>query len=211
MPRAAAGARRSDIVADLTSAGTVARVPVWLTDVEYRTLSAACDRLIPVGDTPGALSCGVPDYIDGLLGAFTFDPPRIWAGGPVSGRHGGEPGFTVFLPLGTLEELAWRTRIEGSLGLPERELNGPVVGWQERYRHGLASLDEDFAEAGPEEQDQRLEREREFTALLYEHCCEGMYGAPEYGGNRDGAGWRAVGFAGDVQPRGWSADEVSGA
>lgn len=39
MPRAAAGARRSDIVADLTSAGTVARVPVWLTDVEYRTLS----------------------------------------------------------------------------------------------------------------------------------------------------------------------------
>ena len=36
------------------------------------------------------------DYIDGFLGAFTFDPPRIWAGGPTSGRHGGVAGFATF-------------------------------------------------------------------------------------------------------------------
>ena len=29
------------------------------------------------------------------------------------------------------EELAWRTRIEGSLGHPEREFNGPTRGWQD--------------------------------------------------------------------------------
>jgi hypothetical protein len=39
--------------------------------------------------------------------------------------------------------------------------------------------------------------------------CEGMYGAPEYGGNRDQAGWKAIGFSGDVQPRGWTDVEVS--
>ncbi len=65
-------------------------MPVWLTAQEYRILEAACDRLIPADDTPGAVAAGAPDYIDGLLGAFLFDPPRIWAGGPTSGRYGGE-------------------------------------------------------------------------------------------------------------------------
>ena len=47
--------------------------------------------------------------------------------------------------------------------------------------------------------------------LLFEHACEATYGAPEYGGNRDLAGWRAIGYEGDVQPRGWSDAEVTGA
>jgi hypothetical protein len=185
-------------------------MPVWLTDVEYRILAAACDRLIPADDTPGATEAGVPDYIDMLLGAFAVDPPRIWACGPTSGRRGGSAAFTRFHRLSPLDELAWRTRIEGSAGLPEREFNGPVIGWQERYRLGLAALGEDFAGVPPEEQDERLQRDEAFTDLLYEHCCEGMYGAPEYGGNRDLAGWRAIGFAGDVQPVGWSDAEVAG-
>ena len=36
-----------------------------------------------------------------------------------------------------------------------------------------------------------------------------MYGAPEYGGNRDGVGWAYIGYEGDVQPRGYSDAEVS--
>ena len=34
--------------------------------------------------------------------------------------------------------------------------------------------------------------------------------ATPYGGNRDIVGWRTIGFAGDVQPRGYSDEEVSG-
>ena len=185
-------------------------MPQWFTEGEYRILCAACERLIPEDETPGAVGAGVPDYIDGLLGAFLVDPPRIWAGGPTSGRHGGEAAFGAFLALSRLDELAWRTRIEGSRGLPEREFNGPVEGYQERYRVGLAALGPGFCDADPEEQRRRLEADGDFVALLYEHCCEGMYGAPEYGGNRDLAGWRAIGYAGDVQPRGWSDDEVAG-
>ena len=60
-----------------------------------------------------------------------------------------------------------------------------------------------------EEQDRRLREHATFTKLLYEHACEGMYGAPEYGGNRDLGGWRAIDFDGDVQPRGWTDAEVS--
>jgi len=185
-------------------------MPLFLTEDELRILRAACDRLIPEDETPGATSAGVPDYIDGLLGAFLVDPPRIWAGGPTSGRHGGEAAFARFHRLSRLDELAWRTRIEGSRGIPERKFNGPVRGLQERYRSGLAELGADFDAVEPEDQDERLRSCRSFTALLYEHCCEGMYGAPEYGGNRLGAGWESVEFPGDVQPRGWSDAEVAG-
>jgi hypothetical protein len=196
----------------------VPATPAYLAPAEYAVLAAACERLIPAvapapdggGGHPGAGALGVADYIDGLLGAFLVDPPRIWAGGPFSGRAGGEARFARFLPLGRGEELAWRTRIEGSQGRPEREFNGPVVGWQARYRDGLAALGGDFPTVAPEEQDRRLDADPEFKQLLFEHACEGAYGAPEYGGNRDGAGWVAIGFPGDVQPRGYTDEEVAG-
>ena len=185
-------------------------MPAWLTADQYEVVEAACERLIPaVGAHPGAGALGVADYIDGLLGAFSVDPPRIWAGGPFSGRAGGDPSFDRFLPLSPLEELAWRTRIEGSQGIREREFNGPVAGWQEDYRRGIATLGSDFASSPPDEQDARLDAVPEFKALLYQHACEGAYAAPEYGGNRDGAAWRAVQFPGDMQPRGYSNSEVS--
>ena len=137
-------------------------VATWFTAEDYRTLVAVCERLIPADHSPGATEAGVADYIDGLLGAFSFDPPRIWAGGPFSGRFGGPNGFAAFHPSDRLDELAWRTRIEGSQGLPEREFNGPVVGLQEQYRQGLAALGPDFCDRDPEAQDARLRRPRRF-------------------------------------------------
>jgi Gluconate 2-dehydrogenase subunit 3 len=183
----------------------------FFTDEEYRVVEAACERLIPgVAGHPGATALGVVDYIDGLLGAFAVDPARIWAGGPFSGRHGGDASFRRFLRLSRLEELAWRMRIEGSQGLAEREFNGPVKGWQQEYHEGIAALGADFPRLSAEEQDARLDAVPEFKRLLYGHACEGAYGAPEYGGNHDLAGWRTIGFPGDVQPRGYTDEEVSG-
>jgi hypothetical protein len=186
-------------------------VPLYFDPESYATVEAACERLIPAAEGhPGATALGVADYIDGLLGAFAVDPPRIWAGGPFSGRYGGEASFGEFLRPSALEELAWRTRIEGSQGLTERELNGPVTGWQQEYRDGIAALGVDFATLPAADQDARLDGVPEFRQLLYAHACEGAYGAPEYGGNRDLGGWRAIGFPGDVQPRGYTDDEVRG-
>ena len=51
-------------------------------------------------------------------------------------------------------------------------------------------------------------REDDFRDLLYTHACESLYGDPVYGGNRGSAGWQAIGFDGDVQPRGWTDTEV---
>lgn len=186
-------------------------MPHYFDPESYAVVEAACERLIPPADGhPGATAVGVADYIDGLLGAFDVDPPRIWAGGPFSGRHGGDASFGRFLRLSPLEELAWRTRIEGSQGIAEREFNGPVKGWQQEYRNGVAALGADFTTLPAADQDARLDAVPEFKQLLYGHACEGAYGAPEYGGNRDQAGWRAIGFPGDVQPRGYTDEEVSG-
>jgi hypothetical protein len=183
----------------------------FLTEIERATVDAAADRLVPpVDGHPGAAALGVVEYIDGLLDAFAVDPPRIWAGGPFSGRAGGAAGFGDFLELSPLETLAWRTRIEGSQGIAERERLGPVVGWQAQYRAGLAALGEDFPTLGPDDQDARLDAQPEFRDLLYEHVVEGAYAAPEYLGNRDLAGWRAIEFPGDVQPRGYTDAEVEG-
>lgn len=185
-------------------------MPVHFSDDDFRVLEAVCARLIPTDRDPGAAEAGVAHYIDGLLGAFSFDPPRIWAGGPVSGRFGGEAAFGSFHRLTALDELAWRTRIEGSRGRPEREWNGPVVGLQELYAAGLERLGRDFADVDADEQDRRLRAQADFTDLVYGHACEGMYGAPEYGGNRGLVGWSYIGYAGDVQPRGYTDTEVSG-
>lgn len=182
----------------------------FFSDPELRVVAAAVDRLIPPDDggCPGAVAAGVPEYIDTFLGAFTFDPPRIFAGGPFSGRWGGEARFDEWLPLGPMEELAWRTRIEGSNGQPEREFNGPILGLQQVYREALEVLGSDFAKVGGDEQDRRLNAVPEFKRLLYQHACEGMYGDPVYGGNRDQAGWKMIGFLGDIQPRGYTNEEV---
>ena len=152
----------------------------WLSERDHRVVGTACEHLVP-----GAAVAGVADYVDGLLGAFTEDPPRIWAR---------TPRGTAFHDLTPLEERAWRARIEDL---------------QARYRDGLARLGDDFADVDPAERERRLAAAEPFTTLLHEHACEGMYGAPAYGGNRDLAGWAAIGFEGDVQPRGYTADEVS--
>jgi hypothetical protein len=185
---------------------------VWLTTSEHRTVTALLDLLVPSdGISPGAGQAGGADYVDQLLGAFGFDPPRIWAGGPFSGRHGGEGRFDRWIRLAPLEELAWRIRIEGSQGLPEREFNGPVIGWQQQYRAALDRLGDDFADVGPDERSERVETtDPSFRELAFTHACESLYGDPVYGGNRDQAGWTAIGFAGDVQPRGWTDAEVEG-
>jgi len=184
-------------------------MPHFLSDGQRRVLEAACSRLVPADDDPDATDLGAADYIDGLLGAFLVDPPRIWAGGPFSGRFGGEPSFATFHRLAARDELAWRTRIEGSRGIPERERLGPVIGLQEQYTEGLAALGEDFPSLPAEQQDLRLRSVGPFLSVLQEHVCEGLYAAPEYGGNRDLMGWRSIGYLGDVQPRGYSDEEVS--
>ena len=154
---------------------------------------------------PGAREADVTGYIDtmlGALGALGDDdpPPMIFAGGPWSNRHTSGPDLmATFVKLDPVAKIAWRQRL---------------TGWRQQYTKGIAALDKlaggDFTKATHAEQDKILANQsvNTFTALLFEHTIEGLYASPEYGGNRGLAGWKDIGFPGDIQPRGYTGDEV---
>jgi hypothetical protein len=162
---------------------------------------------------PGARETGVAGYIDAMLGALAVieaeeaihspvipPVPVIFAGGPWSSRHaaGADP-MASFIVLDPVSRIAWRKRL---------------TGWRGQYTSGIAALDKmaggDFTKAATAEQDKILASPpmKAFLALLFEHTIEGMYAAPEYGGNRGLAGWKEISYPGDSQPAGYTSDEV---
>jgi len=157
----------------------------FFTEHQAAVVEAATARIAPgprddpaEAGHPGAREAGVTGYIDTMLGAL--DDQNIFAGGPVA-------------------RIAWRKRI---------------IAWQDQYAKGISRLDKlaggDFTKKPPAQQDKILvdQSVSEFTSLLFEHTIEGLYASPEYGGNRGLAGWKEIGFPGDVQPCGYSAEEV---
>ncbi|MGH3231834.1 MAG: gluconate 2-dehydrogenase subunit 3 family protein [Streptosporangiaceae bacterium] len=189
-----------------------ARVLRFFTSHQAAVVEDATARIAPgPGDDPaeaghpGAREADVTGYIDlmlGALGALGDDkpPPMVLAGGPWSNRHTSGPDLMArFARLDPVATIAWRERLKG---------------WQQQYQHGIAALDKlaggDFTQATPAHRDKILATPSvsTFTALLFEHTIEGLYAAPEYGGNRGLAGWKDIGFPGDIQPRGYTSDEV---
>lgn len=63
------------VVAAAQATGVLAWTPKALTQEQARTLAAACERIIPTTDTPGAIAAGVPQFIDRQL-ADWFEPPE---------------------------------------------------------------------------------------------------------------------------------------
>ncbi|HZU74983.1 MAG TPA: gluconate 2-dehydrogenase subunit 3 family protein [Acidimicrobiales bacterium] len=153
---------------------------------------------------------------------WPFDEP-----GP-RGVYGDD--FARSAPLSASQVLSWRTLLEGTRGLPERrwadvaaQAGGAArfVGLQETYVNGVVQLDQaaaqmfppakSFVELSGPEQDLVINRPdllAGFVATAFQNACEGMYGAPEYGGNRNRVGWTYIGFPGDSQPRGYTAADM---
>lgn len=102
----------------------------------------------------------------------------------------------------------------GAVDYIEKALAGAYVDSVPAYRSGLDALDghcrkaygNAFSSLPAETQDSVLHEleagdapmagGREFFELVRQHTLEGVFGDPQYGGNRDMAGWRMVGFPG---------------
>lgn len=132
----------------------------FFTRDETRTLEALCDRIIPADDDPGAVALGAARYIEGFLVAFDRKTPRIFAGGPFSGRNPfpdtkrgrasrrrPRNDFARFVPLTPLQELRWRAELYGSATVRElAAIDGfhgrALSGLRDVYRQGLQRVDE---------------------------------------------------------------------
>lgn len=120
-------------------------------------------------------------------------------------------------------------RDAGVLNYIDLALAGAYAELQDFYRRGLAQLDqycratykEPFVRLRAAQQDAAIRAledgtaagftwptAQEFFTTIRTHTMEGMFADPVYGGNRDFAGWRLVGFPG-AQPVFTTADMQS--
>src|SRR5690242_5015533 len=131
----------------------------FFTRQERATLEALVDRILPPDADPGAKAMGAARYIEDFLTAFDGSgTPRIFAGGPFSGRtpypdnRTGRPSgrrprnsFRHFIALTPRQELRWRAELFGSANVPGAGFNdaalGPLMGLRDVYRDGLARVD----------------------------------------------------------------------
>jgi gluconate 2-dehydrogenase gamma chain len=155
---------------------------MFLSAVEVAFIDAAVARLIPADELgPGAKEAGVTYFIDQQLFGGWGTMAKMYRQGP---HPEGTPQQGYQSPL-TPQEI-YRAAI--------REINNRLGKPFEK----LAAREQDEVLRNLEEGKLALESvpARFFFNLLLESTIEGFFSDPIYGGNRDKAGWKLVGFPG---------------
>jgi len=161
----------------------------YFTAGEAATVEAIVDRLIPADHlSPGGKDCGCAVYIDRQLAGTFGKAERLYT----------RPPFAV--------------------GLPTQGYQGDLTP-AGRYRLGLAALGDyvrarfkkDFVQLSPAQQDEVLGgmdtgkivlklkpgfSTKEFFELVLQNTMEGFFADPLYGGNKNMASWKMIGFPG---------------
>jgi gluconate 2-dehydrogenase gamma chain len=160
---------------------------IYLTADEAAAVEAITDRLIPPDESgPGGKEAGCAVFIDRQLAGSFGD----------SSRHYMRPPFAK--------------------GTPSQGPQSPIVP-KERYRISLAALDEyceatfagkgfaalttvqqDLVLSGLENGEIKLKdgSGKAFFEAILANTIEGFFADPIYGGNREMAGWKLIGFPG---------------
>jgi gluconate 2-dehydrogenase gamma chain len=188
----------SDPVVDAQSTGSrvvpapagapVSHAYTFLTAPEAAFIEAAVDRFIPADDlTPSGTDCGVAVFIDRQLAGAWGSGDRTYMQGP------------------------WQK------GVPTQGYQSPLTP-AEFFRAGIAAtnahcrttLNKDFDRLTADQQNkvlQDMEQGRiafdtvpaqEFFNLLLGTAMQGFFADPVYGGNRDKAAWKMIGFPGVI-------------
>jgi gluconate 2-dehydrogenase gamma chain len=158
----------------------------YLTQPEVRFLDAAVARLIPADDLgPGAKEADVTYFIEQQLTSSWGTHGRNYRQGP--------------WPAGTPQQ-GFQSR------LTPQEIYR--AGISETNVHCLKQYEKAFQFLAPQQQDEVLQGLEAgkidlpsspaelFFGLLLRNTMEGFFADPSYGGNRDKAGWKLVGFPG---------------
>ncbi len=157
-----------------------------LTEAEAAFVKAAADTIIPADAlSPAASDCGVVDFIDCELAGPYGEGARLYRDGPIAQgkpEHGYQLDLTPreFFARGIAAADAWTMqgfgRVFAALDEPERRAA------LEAMEQGKAQ----FADLAA----------RDFFEALIAIVMEGFFADPYYGGNRDMAGWKMLGYPG---------------
>jgi gluconate 2-dehydrogenase gamma chain len=183
----AATAPAADAKAAAAKAGDTP-VETWLvlTAEEAAFFSAVADTMIPADAlSPSGSECGVPVFIDRQLASAWGAGARMYRAGPF---HPGLPEQGYQLPLtprdffaaGVQAANAWSLKTYGKTF--DRLPPGQRIEALTAMEAGKAGFDDFDAKA--------------FFQRLLAITMEGFFSDPIYGGNRDKASWRMLGFPG---------------
>jgi gluconate 2-dehydrogenase gamma chain len=155
---------------------------VFFNEAEARDVEALAARIVPGDpDDPGAREAGVLVYIDRAVeGAYRELRSAYRQGLAELARHCRDEGQAAFVDLGTVRQDALLSELD-EIALQLEAGEDPAT---DARRLVLAQL----------------------YAMVRQHTLEGLFGDPAYGGNRDGVGWRLVGFPGAQW--GYSAEQM---
>lgn len=160
--------------------------PRFFAPDERNFVRAAVDRLIPKDALgPGAAEAGADDFIDAQLAGPFGQAAGIYMRGPFR--------------LGTTEQ---------GYQLPFTPAQVYRLGIRRVDAHCRKAMGASFAQLKPTQQDQVLHELEDgkidlgeipspnFFNLLLQNTKEGFLADPIYGGNRDFAGWKLIGYPG---------------
>lgn len=177
LPLAARAQPSGNALAQASSAGHV-----FLRAAEARFIAAAADRMIPEDDHPSASQAGVVDYIDGQLAGPFGKGLRMYLDGPLA-TGTPEQGYQLGLAPATV----YRESLDALLAEPRGRGFATLASQQQDAF--LGELEAGAWMLG------RVPSSIFFETLL-SNVVEGYFADPAYGGNRDMAGWRMIGFPG---------------
>jgi gluconate 2-dehydrogenase gamma chain len=179
----------ASIAAETPAAPQPAAAPpalLVLTDAEAAFLTAAADTMIPADDlSPAGSDCGVVAYIDGQLASAWGGGDKLYRYGPHkpgTPQQGSQQILTPreFLGAGIVEANAWCHDTYG------KTFDDLAPAQRIEALQQIESGKAQFASMHPVA----------FFDLLLDLTMEGMFADPIYGGNRDMAGWKMLGFPG---------------
>lgn len=160
---------------------------VFFNAIEAAFVEAAVDRLIPKDPTgPSATEAGVPFFIDRQLAGQYGQGQHFYLGGPWP-KGTPEQGYQSRFSPAQL----YRHAIPAVDAYVGRNFRGAAF-------KGLAAGDQDQVLKGLESGAIALDgvEAKTFFSVLLQNTKEGYFSDPIYGGNRDMAAWKMIGFPG---------------
>lgn len=156
---------------------------------EAAFVEALVDHMIPADElTPKGTDIGINIFIDRALAGGWGKGERLYMQGP---WKRGTPSQGYQLPL--VPAQVYRAGIEGTNAHCRKTYGKPFESITEQQREevlvALSTNKITFENALPV---------RDFWSILYQTVMQGMFADPIYGGNRDKAGWKMIGFPGVI-------------